>query len=67
MVPSPNGKGVILLGCRCNDPDHPFDNSIYELSTYNGILEWKTKTQKIKYPRYNSVSMLVPDELVTCQ
>ena len=41
--------------------DHYYDSNIYELSSRNGILEWKTSGHKLKYPRARPVGMLVPD------
>ena len=61
MVTSPNGEGVILFGCGEENPEE-----IYELINTNGTLYWKRMLQKLKYPRSSSISMLVPDELVTC-
>ena len=58
---SPNGDGVILLGCN----EHR--ESFFELTSKNGHLEWSKMQQNLKYQRYSSVAMLVPDDLVTCE
>ena len=61
MVTSPNGQGVILLGCE-SDP-----KSLYEFTKINGELIWRKMVQELKYPRSYSLAMLVPDDLVTCR
>ena len=64
IVQSPDGQGVILLGCFENG--EPTD-AIYELvNTQNKGLMWEKMSQKLKYPRYDTVAMLIPDELVNC-
>ena len=60
MITSPSGEGVILLGCR----EHK--EAFYELNNSNGILSWRKMKQQLKYPRSDTVAMLVPDELVSC-
>ena len=60
MITSPFGEGVILLGCR----EHK--EAFYELNNSNGILSWRKMKQQLKYPRSDTVAMLVPDELVSC-
>ena len=64
IVQSPDGQGVILLGCFENGA--PTD-AIYELvnSDDNGLM-WNKMSQKLKYPRYDTVAMLIPDELANC-
>ena len=60
---SPNGQGVILLGCY----DGNYSNVIYELSgSLDGNLEWKVLPQKLNYARDLTVAMLIPDELTDC-
>ena len=63
MVSSPNGQGVIVLGCR----EH--SQSLYQLykDERSGMLSWRKMIQKLKYPRSDTVAMLVPDEIVTCK
>ena len=62
MITSPNGQGVILLGCE-SDP-----KSLYELTKTNGgELIWRKMVQELKYPRSYTLAMLVPDDLVTCK
>ena len=62
MVLSPNGEGVIVLGCR----EH--SQSFYQLyKDRSGMLSWRKMIQKLKYPRSDTVAMLVPDEIVSCE
>ena len=63
MITSPNGEGVILVGCF--DMNN-YSQNIYELIYENGNFIWKIKPQKLKYPRTLTVSMLIPDEITTC-
>ena len=60
MITSPNGHSVFLFGCKENP------ESIYELFNTEGNLSWRKLLQTLTYPRYNTVAMLIPDELVTC-
>ena len=60
MINSPNGHSVFLFGCKENP------ESIYELFNTEGNLSWRKLLQTLTYPRYNTVAMLIPDELVTC-
>ena len=60
LVPSPNGEGVILLGCENNPRD------MFELKNKNGVLAWMKMTQKLEYPRSHTNAMLIPDTLVNC-
>ena len=63
MITSPNGEGLILVGCF--DMNN-YSQNIYELIYENGNSIWKIKPQKLKYPRTLTVSMLIPDEITTC-
>ena len=60
MVTSPDGQGVILLGCDKNP------ESIYELREIDGVFSWRKMSQKLKHPRTLSVAMSIPNEFVTC-
>ena len=60
MITSPDGNGVILLGCSASR------DIIYELRIFNGDLEWIEISQKLKYPREHTVPMLIPDYLTNC-
>ena len=60
LITSPNGHSVFLFGCKENP------ESIYELFNTEGNLSWRKLLQTLTYPRYNTVAMLIPDELVTC-
>lgn len=62
MVTSPNGQGVVLLGCT----DKSSRYNIYQLIQKMGKLQWEQMNQTLKYPRSKAVSMLIPDELATC-
>ena len=67
MQTSPNGQGVVLLGC--NDGTRYYKDNlkyIYELQQNEGKLQWKQMNQTLTYPRYKTVSMLIPDELAIC-
>ena len=53
-----------MLGCFENG--EPTD-AVYELvNTEDNGLMWEKMSQKLKYPRYDTVAMLIPDELVNC-
>ena len=61
MVTSPDGQGIILVGCSESN------EAIYELkNNETGNLEWKLMTQKLQHPRSVTVAMLIPDELTNC-
>ena len=67
MLTSPDGQGVVLLGC--DDGTRNYKNTlkaIYELQPYEGILQWKQMNQNLTYPRSQTVSMYIPDELAIC-
>ena len=64
MVTSPDGQGVILLGCY---PPSEQSSLMFQLrKNNNGFLSWNEMPQKLKYPRTFSVAMLLPDYLVQC-
>ena len=67
MLTSPDGQGVILLGC--DDGTRNYKNTlkaIYELQQYEGKLQWKQINQTLTYPRTKTGSMYIPDELAIC-
>ena len=64
MVTSPDGQGVILLGCY--DDFGNISEVIYELKAMNDILTWEKMAQKMSRPKSRSVAMLVPDEITDC-
>ena len=64
MVTSPDGLGVILLGCY--DDFGNTSEAIYQLTAVNDILTWRKMSQKISQPKSRSVAMLVPDEITDC-
>ena len=64
FITTPDGKGVLSIGgwAGGNGQDR-----IYELKCTQSLQDcnWITLTQKLKYPRYSSVAMLIPDSLAT--
>ena len=78
MVPSPTGKGIVVIGGMTNtlgyeglrEDDPPYNN----LDTTNVLLElsgdsidslqWTTMAHKLKYPRAYSVAFPIPDGVV---
>ena len=65
MVTSPNEQGVVLIGCK--DENKSSRNRIYQLIQKKGKLQWEQMNQTLKYPRYKAVSMLISDEIATCE
>ena len=71
MVTTPDGFGVILLGCRktIHRTDKPDNKTleigsqiIYRLTWDEGDnLQWSTVEQLLKYPRFNTLAMFIPD------
>ena len=62
MVTTPDGQGVILLGCAQSR------ESIFQLTKKNnGQFSWNILPQKIQNPRYGSIAMLIPDEFTNCK
>ena len=67
MVTPENGEGVILLGCYEKRTEiNKIGRSIYKLHQNKGLLKWKKMIQELKYPRYSTNVMFIPDDLVTC-
>ena len=66
MVSTPNGEGVIIVGC--SKTIGSTSDKIYQLTWGNDgtELEWSTMTQKLQVSRTNAVAMLIPDELTSC-
>ena len=59
VVKTPNGQGVIAVGCQTDD--------IFKLEWKDETtLEWSTMTQKLKYSRYENAAMYVPNHMVNC-
>ena len=67
MVSTPNGEGVIIVGCSTNIGS--ITDKIYQLTWGNdgNELEWTTMTQTLQVARTNAVAMLIPDELTCCK
>ena len=61
-----NNSALLFGGVVSISFDHYVDANIYELSSRDGILEWKISGHKLKYPRALTVGMLVPDYFVEC-
>ena len=61
-----NNSAFLFGGVVAKNNDYYHDANIYELSSRNGILEWKTSGHKMKYPRTKTVGILVPDNFVNC-
>ena len=65
LVTSQDGQEVYVVGCK---EDGRGGKDIYELSTLHGSeLEWMTLSDKITNQRFDTVSMLIPDELTNCE
>ena len=62
MVTSPNGQGAIMLGCSRNP------EQLYEMKwDFDGAsLQWSVMKQNLKYPKYETVAMLIPEEFTNC-
>ena len=58
ILPTPDGKGVLFFGGEDQD-------KIFELKCNESLedCKWITLQQKLKYPRFASVAMLIPDSL----
>ena len=61
LVTSPDGTGVILLGCADDN-----SGNIYELREFDGKLAWQEMSQKLKFPRSSAVAFAVPDNFANC-
>ena len=56
LIPSPDGQGAIILGCR----ESFSDGKMFKLSWNNeDELEWTEMSQKTKYPRRSAVAMYI--------
>ena len=65
LVTSHDGQRVYVVGCK---EDGRGGKDIYELNTLNGSeLEWMTLSDKITNQRFDTVSMLIPNELTNCE
>ena len=61
MLTSPDGQGVMLFGCYENP------QSFYELrNDVDGFLTWRKMPFELKYPRYDTIAMGIPDEMSAC-
>ena len=65
MIPSPNGKGVLVIGGETRNSNGNFEDKIYELKCTNSLedCKWTTLKQELKYGRKIFISMLIPDSL----
>ena len=64
MVSLPNENEAVLVGCV--DENHDITEKIYKLTWQGEHLKWVTMVQKLKYPRYGAVAMLVQNEITNC-
>ena len=51
MVPSPNGKGVIILGRDYDDDEDEDENQMVIMELNGDTLEWKILDQKLEVRR----------------
>ena len=65
FIPTPDGKGVLSIGGWADGGDG--EDNIYELQCTQSLQDcaWITLKQKLKYPRYSSLAMLIPDSLAS--
>ena len=63
MVPMPNSKGALLLGCAT---PWSYTNKIYQLAWNGNDLIWNTLSNELKNPRGVTVAMWIPHNLTTC-
>ena len=59
VITSPDGKSVIIIGCQENTKGEIFELREDEF----GTLSWNTMKQKLKYPRTQTIGLLLPDNL----
>ena len=63
MVPTPNGKGVVLIG-GYNDSEFKYSDKLLELSGHCvERLSWIVLDQRLQYARKNHVAFPIPDSL----
>ena len=62
VITSPDGNSVIIIGCQENTK-----GEIYVLREDEfGTLSWNTMKQKLKFPRTQTIGLLLPDNLCEC-
>ena len=59
MVPSPSGKGVILIG-GYNEDTNEYSDKLIEFRSSS--MTWVVLRQKLQYPRADHVAMPIPEE-----
>ena len=67
MVPSPNGKGVILVGGKhdslVSTEYDRYPKSLFELQ--EGSQEWEILDEEMKYPREGHIALAIPKSIPT--
>ena len=63
MVPMPNSKGALLLGCAT---PWSYTNKIYQLAWNGNDLIWNTLSNELKNPRDATIAMWIPHNLTKC-
>ena len=58
-----NGHEAILTGC--NRFDTPI-GEIFKLTWEGDRLQWETLPHKLKYPRTQTVAMMIPNSMTNC-
>ena len=67
MIAFQDNQSLALIGCSYYEIDNDPIAEIYQLSWNNeDNLEWTIMSQKLKYPRRNTVAMMIPNELSNC-
>ena len=64
LVTLPNDNEAVLVGCE--DENYDITENIYKLTWQGEHLIWVIMAQKLKYPRYDAVAMLVQNEITNC-
>ena len=70
LVPTPDGTGIIALGCS-NSPYAPWSNNvgtdeIFYMTWIENDLKWTLLNKRLKYPRFSAVAYFIPDKLTNC-
>ena len=60
MVTLTSGTEAVLIGCES------FTEMIYKLTWQGEHLQWVALQQKLNYPRYSAVAMLIPNSKTIC-
>ena len=60
MVTLTSGTEAVLVGCKNNDA------KIFKLTWQDEHLKWVELQQRLNYPRYQAVAMLIPNLKTNC-